>query len=300
MSGIISNIQRFSVHDGPGIRTTVFLKGCPLHCLWCHNPESISPLPEVALHPERCIRCGTCSATCKHHAIHLEDDTPVTLRELCHQCGECADACVAEARILIGRKMSTEEVLVEIRKDLVFFARSGGGATFSGGEPLLQDEFLCSLLAACRQERIHTAVDTSGHAPARALERVAVQTDLFLYDLKIMDDVLHQEFTGVSNARILENLRLLAGWKKAVIVRVPVIPGINDTEENMRAIGDFVDRLGSVREVHLLPYHHTGAEKYRRLGATCAMPNRQTPPPERLGALADVLRRTIPVVAIGG
>ena len=300
MNGIISNIQHFSVNDGPGIRTTVFLKGCPLHCLWCHNPESISPLPEVALHPERCIRCGSCSATCRHHAVLLEDDTPVTLRELCHQCGECADACVAEARILIGANMSTEDVLAEIRKDLVFFARSNGGATFSGGEPLLQHEFLCSILAACREEHIHTAVDTSGHAPAQILERVAELAGLFLYDLKIMDDDLHQRFTGVSNRKILQNLRLLTQWRKPVIVRVPVIPEINDSVENIEAIGAFVERLGGIQEVHLLPYHHAGAEKYRRLGAASAMPSAEPPSAARLDDLAELLRRTIPIVAIGG
>jgi pyruvate formate lyase activating enzyme len=300
MNGIISNIQHFSVHDGPGIRTTVFLKGCPLHCLWCHNPESISPLPEVALHPERCIRCGSCTDACQHHAIHLEDDVPVTLRELCRQCGQCTDACVADARILIGRKMSTEEVLAEIRKDLVFYARSKGGATFSGGEPLLQDEFLCALLGSCAREGIDTAVDTSGHAPARILERAAEHAGLFLYDLKIMNDDLHQEFTGVSNRRILENLRLLTVWKKRVIVRVPVIPGINDFEDNFAAIAAFVDHLGGIEEVQLLPYHHLGQDKHRRIGGTSSMPAAAPPPPSTLDALAAVLRRTLPTVTIGG
>lgn len=255
---------------------------------------------EIGLRPERCIRCGACYATCKHSAIVRENGSYVTQRDKCQRCGDCVDVCVAEARIAFGKEMNTEDVLAEIKKDVVFYLQSGGGATFSGGEPLMQHEFLCSLLSACRAERISTAVDTSGYAAPEILELVAAQTDLFLYDLKTLDDRVHQQYTGVSNRCILDNLRLLDEMKKPVIVRIPIIPGVNDDEESIHEIGSFVRQLPTVQEIHLLPYHQAGTEKYSRLGQPYAMASMLPPPKETVDAMADILRIHVSVVAIGG
>lgn len=300
LTGIVFNIQRFSVNDGPGIRTTVFLKGCPLHCPWCHNPESISPKKEIALRADRCIRCGDCLAACRNHAVVHTNGTYVTLRERCLDCGECVDVCVAEGRTIVGNEMTAAEVLSEIRKDVVFFDQSGGGATFSGGEPFLQHEFLLSLLLACRQQGIHTTVDTTGYTSPSILERVARHTDLFLYDLKTLDDERHQEYTGISNRRILGNLRLLATWNRRVIVRVPIIPGVNDDDDHLHAIGAFVGSLDTIEEIHVLPYHPAGIDKYQRLGREYAMASTTSPQKEKLLAMAALLRHHVPLVAVGG
>lgn len=300
MTGTIFNIQRFSVNDGPGIRTTVFLKGCPLHCTWCHNPESISPEKELMLHEDRCIRCGDCVAVCEQHAVLPDDGGFVTDREKCIQCGRCLDVCYAEARVLMGKEVTVDEVMTEIVKDTAFFDQSSGGVTFSGGEPLLQHQFLTLLLEACRRKSIHTAVDTSGYIPADILRDVSRYVDLFLYDVKTLDDAVHQKFTGVSNRRILENLRLLVDWGKNIIVRVPIIPGINDNLEELRRIGVFVGSLKNIQEIHLLPYHRSGTEKYRRLGGEYTLGEVQQPSAEKLAMIATELRQFVPRVIVGG
>jgi pyruvate formate lyase activating enzyme len=300
ITGLIFNIQRFSINDGPGIRTTVFLKGCPLHCPWCHNPESLSPKNEIALRADRCVQCGDCYEVCKNHAILKADGSYSTLREKCLICGDCVDVCVSEGREMIGKEMTTGEVLEEIKKDTVFYLQSGGGATFSGGEPFMQHEFLISSLRACQQEGIHTAVDTTGYTSPSILERVAQYTDFFLYDLKTMDDDRHQLFTGVSNQYILKNLCLLAGWKKQIVVRVPIIPGFNDDEKNILAIGNFISRLGTIREMQLIPYHESGIEKYRRLGMEYSMTYATPPDREKLNRLVEIARGCVPLVALGG
>ena len=272
MKGTVFNIMRFSVHDGPGIRTTVFLKGCPLHCKWCHNPEAISGAVEMMYRKERCLRCGDCAEACPHGATRVDNEEILIDREACMQCGTCVTACAAEARELIGREMSVEEVLVEIQKDVSFYDQSGGGVTFSGGEPLLQHEFLLECLKACKAKYIRTAIDTTGFSSPAIVQRISELTDLFLYDLKTMDDHRHREFTGVSNALILQNLRMLAGRGKEIIVRMPVIPGVNDQPQNIRETGEFVTSLGTVREMQILPYHDAGIEKYARLGRENPMP----------------------------
>ncbi|MGA2622860.1 MAG: glycyl-radical enzyme activating protein [Bacteroidota bacterium] len=300
MTGTIFNIQRFSVNDGPGIRTTVFLKGCPLHCVWCHNPESISPEKELMLHGDRCIRCGDCVAVCEQHAVRPDDGGFVTDREKCIQCGRCLEVCYAEARVLMGKEVTADEVMTEIVKDTVFFDQSSGGATFSGGEPLLQHQFLISLLEACKGKSIHTAVDTSGYTSTDILREVSRFVDLFLYDVKTLDEAVHQTFTGISNLRILDNLRLLIDWGKNVIVRVPIIPGINDNSEELRRIGVFVGSLKNIQEIHLLPYHRSGTEKYRRLGREYPLGEVQQPSPENLTMIASELRQFVPRVIVGG
>jgi pyruvate formate lyase activating enzyme len=299
-SGTVFNVMRFSLNDGPGIRTTVFLKGCPLACPWCHNPESIVREKEVVLREERCIHCGECIEVCAQHAISEYNGSIVTDRALCTRCGDCASHCVAEARELVGREMTTKDVLAEILRDRVFFDESGGGASFSGGEPFFQHEFLESLLRACREEGLHTTVDTTGFTSPGVLERLSPLIDLYLYDLKMIDDAKHRQYTGVPNRLILENLHRLVEWGKRVIVRIPLIPGINDDDENIRATGELLASLPAIREVHVLPYHPSGTDKYARLGKDYTLGTMKTPPTESLSRIVQSLEQYVPSVVLGG
>lgn len=265
-TGIVFDVKRYSIHDGPGIRTTVFFKGCPLSCSWCQNPEGQSPRMEIFYQENRCINCGACLDACDQDAISWKSGVPVTDSTKCVQCGTCASTCYAEARELVGRKMTVLEVIAELERDIPFYNESKGGATFSGGEPLLQSEFLLALLKACKDRGIHTALDTCGCATWKIVESIREHVDLFLYDLKLPDDKRHREYTGVSNKQILKNLQKLSGLGHTIIARVPVIPGINDNEDTMRQIGEYAASLPSLDGVDLLPYHHLGRSKYARLG----------------------------------
>jgi pyruvate formate lyase activating enzyme len=300
ITGNIFNLQRFSINDGPGIRTTVFLKGCPLHCSWCHNPESISPRKELMLSESRCLRCGNCFETCPNGAIVKEDGDIITLREKCRQCGACLDVCFSEARALIGSEMTVEDVMIEIQKDVVFYDRAKGGVTFSGGEPLLQHEFLLAILKECKAANIHTTVDTAGFTTAEKLKEVSGYVDLFLYDLKTLDDARHRQYTGVSNLTILQNLKLLSSWGNDIIVRTPVIPGFNDDSESIGRIAQFVASLHNVREMHLLPYHATASEKHRRLGTHYQLNGMPSPSAEEMAVLAKEIQKLSLTVSIGG
>ena len=300
MTGIVFNIQHFSVNDGPGIRTTVFLKGCPLRCRWCHNPESISPKPELMIREDRCIRCGDCVALCSHSAISKQGERLVTARELCRNSGDCVETCYAGAREIVGKEMSADDVMQEVEKDIVFFDQSRGGVSFSGGEPLLQHEFLLSLLEASKMKGLHTVVDTTGFTKPSILEQVIPLVDLFLYDLKTLDEEKHKEYTGVSNHLILQNLEHLAQWRKDVVVRIPIVPGVNDSPDEILRIGEFVARLGGIREIQLLPYHQTGMEKYTRLGLEYTMPHTIPPTPERMEEIAHALGNRVEIVSVGG
>ncbi len=254
--GLIFNIQRFSLHDGPGIRTVVFFKGCPLRCLWCHNPEGQFFKKEMVFWEERCISCKTCLNTCSNSAVNDP--------EKCLLCAKCVEACPSGAREIAGKEMTVEEVMDEIKKDIAFYDESSGGVTFSGGEPLLQKDFLIPLLKICKENGINTAIETCGYSRWEVLFYVSRFTDLFLFDLKIMDEESHRKFTGVSNNIILENLKNLSSVHKKIIVRIPVIPGVNDNIENINKTADFILSLG-IKEAHLLPFHSAGIEKYRRL-----------------------------------
>jgi pyruvate formate lyase activating enzyme len=295
--GTLFDIKQFSIHDGPGIRTTVFLKGCPLRCWWCHNPEGQAMEPELILRPERCIGCGACLETCEQDAISQDEGRIVTDRERCTACGACVQVCYAEARSLVGRQVSVAEVMDAIERDTAFYDQSGGGVTISGGEPLAQPNFLRELLRACKNRRLHTTLDTCGCAPWEVVDSVRQYVDLFLYDLKLMDDERHRAFTGVSNRPILENLRRLAGeghrplrqGSAQVILRLPIIPGINDDEENLRAMGAFAADLPHLERVDLLPYHRIGRDKYQRLGKPCPMPETEPPSEARMDEIAQIL-----------
>lgn len=289
--GIIFDVKKFSIHDGPGIRTTVFLKGCPLSCWWCHNPEGQAMVPELILRPERCIVCGACLEVCERGAVTSCSEGVITEREHCTACGDCVDVCYAEARAMVGRGVTVAEVMDAIERDTAFYDQSGGGVTISGGEPLAQPEFLRDLLHACQAQGLHTTLDTCGFAPWEALDSVRQYVDLFLYDLKLMDEARHQAFTGVSNERILDNLRRLSDEGHRIVLRVPVIPGINDDEENVRAMGAFAADLPHLERVDLLPYHRIGRDKYRRLGKPCPMPETDPPSDAQIGEIAQTLRQ---------
>jgi pyruvate formate lyase activating enzyme len=289
-TGVIFNIQRYSIHDGPGIRTTVFLKGCPLNCWWCQNPESQLREQEMIFWGDRCISCGACSTICPSGAIQIKHGIPFTEKEKCMLCGKCVEKCPALAREMIGEKLTTEEIIKEIEKDLVFYEESGGGVTFSGGEPLGQSEFLEGLLDACREKKIHTAVDTSGYISWEILNKITLKVDLFLYDLKIMDSERHKKYTGVSNKIILENLKELSSVHHYIFIRFPIIPGINDDDQNIREMGEFLSSL-KITQVNLLPYHYIGIDKYKRLGRAYKLVTAQPPSEEKLSEISAILSK---------
>jgi pyruvate formate lyase activating enzyme len=266
ITGTIFDIRKYSIHDGPGIRTAVFFKGCPLKCQWCHNPEGRAHQAELILHPARCILCNECLKVCPDNAITRLGDVIQVDRTLCKIRAECARACNADALQLVGQEISVRQVITEIERDLVFYKQSGGGVTFTGGEPLAQSCFLKELLSACCSLGLHTAVDTSGFSPWRDFEEIHPLVDLFLYDLKLIDGARHRKWTGVANRIILSNLQRLSEQGCKMLIRIPLIPGINDDEENLRETSDFLAGLPRIPPVELLPYHHMAAMKYTGLG----------------------------------
>lgn len=300
LSGTIFSIIRFATHDGPGIRTTVFLKGCPLHCWWCHNPENWLHLPSEVHRAERCIGCGVCIASCPAGALSLSPQGVRTESGLCRHCGRCFEVCPAEARERTSWRVAVPDLVRFISRDVPFYEQSGGGVTFSGGEPLSQSDFLIAALKQCGELEIHRAVDTSGCAERRVILSVARHTDLFLYDLKILDAVLHRTHTGADNAGILSNLRLLSESGAAIIIRIPLLPGVNDDAENLTRAGEFIAGLPQKHPVNLLPYHGGSGVKYAKLGLAYRGASIAPAPAEQVAAAARQLSRWGLDVRIGG
>jgi pyruvate formate lyase activating enzyme len=297
--GIVFDIKKFAVDDGPGIRTTVFLKGCPMRCWWCHNPEGQTLAPELMYRQTRCARCGECVKNCSHRALSLSARKLSINRKICNLCGECAKKCPSEALTIVGKETNMEEVMKEINKDSAFYEESGGGITISGGEPLLQIDFVDAILSECKMRNIHTAVDTCGYAPHKAVENVMNKVDLFLYDLKMMNDAKHRRCTGKSNKQILENFKTLAENGNHILVRFPVIPGLNDDEDNVQKTADFILSHG-VKRICLLPYHRSGIEKYRSLGRSYKLNSMKTPPQQKLNSIKRQFEVSGLVVKTGG
>jgi pyruvate formate lyase activating enzyme len=280
MFGKIFNIQRFSVDDGPGIRTTIFLKGCSLRCFWCHNPEGMQVSQELQFFDEKCIACGNCLATCPQGATSLQEGQLVFEREKCLGCGACIASCYTGTRVMDSQEMSVEEVMMEVLQDSTFYAASGGGITLSGGEPVLQTEFVQELLEKCHHYGLHTGIETAGNYPWEDLSILLPYIDLVMMDIKHLDPGLHRKATGISNERILANARQLAQTEKQVIFRIPIIPTVNDTRPEITAILGFIQGLIDMRagnsagnhsdqrsiQVEFLPYHHLASEKYKSLG----------------------------------
>ena len=258
-------IQGYSLHDGPGIRTTIFMKGCPLRCFWCQNPESWELGPELMTHDQKCISCGKCAEACSAGAISFsEKEERIIDRRKCNLCFDCVSACPSGALTRVGKWMTVDEIMTEIQKDELLHSRSGGGVTISGGEPLFQHAFLRRLLKACKEKGYHTALDTCGYARWEALEAVLDYVDLFLYDIKHLNPGLHKKATGKSNQRILRNLRKISQSAK-IWLRVPLIPGFNDSDDNLRKVAELGREIGAER-VSILPFNTYGEGKWRRIG----------------------------------
>ena len=272
---IIFDIQRNSFVDGPGIRTTVFFKGCNLKCAWCHNPESQSAKPQMMFYKDKCTGCGKCKSVCPYHL------------EQCELCGKCTFYCPVDARMVCGKEHTVDEVLKEVLKDKAFYETSGGGVTFSGGECMMQIEPLTEMLKMCKENGIHTAVDTAGHIPFESFEKILPYTDLFLYDIKIFDSQKHKQYVGVSNELILENLKKLFERKAKLWIRIPIIPDVNDSIEEIQKIKDFLKTIGTAEKIELLPYHAMGENKYRAIGKEPQI--FKTPDAENMKRLKEIL-----------
>ena len=263
---LVLSISRMTIHNGPGLRTVIYLKGCPLRCLWCSTPESQKTGREVAVYPNKCIRCDECISMCPLDAITVTDETVSIDRSVCNNCGRCVEVCYSEAIQLLGQSWTIKELVDEVTKDSAFYKRSGGGVVISGGEPLLNPDFITKLLRGLKKERINIGIDTCGYIPWVNIEKTLSYVDFFLWDIKHMDAQRHRELTGVSNELILSNARAVSENNIPLYIRIPVIPGYNDSEENIRAICEFSQDLSSVAEIHLVPLHHLGKGRYESLG----------------------------------
>lgn len=300
IKGLVFDIKKYAIHDGPGIRTTVFFKGCPLECQWCHNPESWRALPEHGFRKSRCVACGQCIENCPEEAISIIDSRPVTEMNKCTLCGRCVDTCITCAREIIGREMTVNEVINEIERDNIFYDQSGGGVTFSGGEPLMQSEFLIGLLNQCQKKRIHTAIDTSCYAEPNIIDLISEKANMFLCDIKHMDSETHKKFTGVGNSLILDNIKLLSTAGKNIIIRIPVIPDFNDDKTNIEATGKFIASLSGVIRVDILPFNSGGKEKSSRLTIQNKYLQTKAPSEEYMKSISKKLSKYGFEVKIGG
>ncbi len=306
LTGSVLRIERSSIHDGPGLRTVVFLKGCPLGCAWCSTPESQAPVPERGYVPELCTACGTCVDICPARALTPSRCGSAIIRDVvrCELCFCCVAACPRDAVRRFGTFMTVEEVVREISKDEVFFFHSGGGVTLSGGEPLAQPDFVAHLLRECRERGIHTAMETSFHVPFDSVERVLPLLDLLYVDIKHMDGESHRRWVGSDNSLILDNIGKADRWEGPVeiVIRIPLVPGVNDSDWNLQAVADSCRRMGKLKEVELLPYHRLGSHSYAALGRDYALKSLLPPSRERIIERTRYLARLDPgaPVKVGG
>lgn len=287
--GIVFNIQRYSIDDGPGVRTTVFMKGCPLTCLWCSNPESQCMKPEVTYRYTSCKHCLTCVKVCPEQIITHDGDGIRIDRAKCTLCGECVKNCVPQALQISGKKMTVDEVFKVVKKDADYYEASGGGVTASGGEILAQADFVAALFKKCKEAGYHTNADTSGFGDPAALEKILEYSDLVFFDLKHLDPAKHQEYTGQSNELILSNLRLAVEKGVPMVIRVPLIPGYNDSAENLHALGKTVAALAKDSVVNILPYHKYGANKYRMIDMTYQLEDVPELTPDELQRAKEII-----------
>lgn len=288
-TGLIFDIKHFAVHDGPGIRTTVFVKGCPLRCLWCHNPESLTSKPQLMYTPSKCIECGYCMKVCGQGAHIIVNGKHEVDWSRCEACGKCAEECYSGALELVGREVSVEEVMEEVLKDKVFYENSKGGLTISGGEPLMQPEFTAEVFRMAKASGLHTALDTSGYASWSVIEEILEHVDLVLYDIKQMDSERHREYTGVPNEFITENLKKIDDTGRSIWVRIPLIPRLNDGEDNFRKIGELLSGLKHLERVDLLRYHKLAESKYEHTGQDYRLKGMDTPEKDEIQHLKDIL-----------
>ncbi len=282
---MIFNIQKCSIHDGVGLRTIVFFKGCPLHCPWCANPESQSYKKQIMEFPRKCIGCGACVKACEVGAIHPQEDGLRIDRNACTNCFRCTDVCFAEAKTTVGEEKTAQELFTEVNKDRYFYEIRGGGVTFSGGEPLTQPELLYETAKKCKQNRLHTTMETCGYGKFEDFEKALDYIDDMFIDIKHMDSAVHKELTGVGNEVILSNIKAIAARGIPIIIRTPVIPGYNDTEENIRQTADFIKDIPNINEYELLPYHNFGESKYSSLGIPYKLKDVEIPEDEEIQSL---------------
>lgn len=288
-TGLLMDVKRFAVHDGPGVRTTLFLKGCPLRCVWCHNPEGISPRPETAYYAHKCMNCGECARVCPSGAQRMDAGGHIFEREMCVACGACEGACLGEAMKLFGRTVTVDEAESIALEDRAFYDHSGGGVTVSGGEPLLQADFVRALFARLKGQGVHTAADTCGNVPWAAFESVLPFTDLFLFDVKHIDSAAHRALTGAGNERILDNLRRLSDAGARIEIRMPLVPGANDGTDTLERIGALLGGL-NVETMRVLPYHALARSKYAALGKPDTMPDVPSPDDGAIARAVTALR----------
>jgi pyruvate formate lyase activating enzyme len=293
-------IKRYALHDGPNIRTTIFFKGCPLACHWCHNPEGIDFKIKILTLTGKCVGCGECADSCRENALQLTAQGIHRETGKCTLCRTCVETCPALVHESTGWQATTDQLLIEIKKDLPFYDQSGGGVTISGGEPLCQPESLLALLQGCGALGIDRTVDTSGFAPTEILMRIAEHTELFLFDLKHMDNKLHRQYTGVANDLILRNLQTLSGSGQPVRVRLPLIPGVNDDEKNIRETGSFIAGCKGIQGIDVLPYHPSATAKYKKLGLEYKGKKITAPSQEQVSRTVQLLMKYISDVRIGG